>query len=345
MIQGAIDSPFTLARALKEPQIKPGHTLYLRGGTYTGDFVSTLVGVTIKAYAGERPIIDGSLTINGSDCTFSGLEVMYSGWTSRVSAFSGSVPTDIPLTKTLTINGPRTTMRRCVFHDLAGPGFWMTATDGLLEECLSYNNGWAAPDRGHGHSLYMQNFAGTKTVKRCVFGPGYSDFGFHVYSEGAELAGFDVQECVTLGKHNLFGGIKVIDRIAISSTVLWGGKLQLGYRDKQHGSAILTNNILANGATFVTVGTFNPLTEDGTDTTIGDRVLVCGGLVIVLNEAQAASVAAPIAGRYINCQNPAESVTLAQGSPLPLSGWTVAAPIAGEAPLTTWDSRFGVFLV
>lgn len=68
-------------------------------------------------------------------------------------------------------------------------------------------------------------------------------------------------------------------------------------------------------------------------------------IVTVENWSDQASVAAPIAGTYTNALNPAESVTLAQGGPLPMTGWTVAIPYAAGAPLMNWDSRFAAFLV
>jgi hypothetical protein len=76
-----------------------------------------------------------------------------------------------------------------------------------------------------------------------------------------------------------------------------------------------------------------------------DRITVAGRFVAVENWSNQPSVPAPVAGTYTNALNPAESVTLAVGAPLPMTGWTVAAPIAGAGPLAEWDSRFGVFLV
>lgn len=338
----------SLTAALALPTTPRGYTIYLRGGTYSGDFTSTLVGTasTIRPYPGEHAIINGSLTINGADTIWQDIEIMYSGWQTRISAFSGSAPADIPTGKTLSINGQRTTMRRCTLHDLAGPGFWTAAVDGVMDECIFFNNGWDAPDRGHGHGLYMQNKIGTKTIKRCVFAQGYSDYSIHTYTEGGSIQGFAIEECVSIAKTLLIGGYTPVDRLTMLRTILFGGVLLTGYQTtEQNGSAALIDTILANGATHETRGLWASLTETGTDTKIGDRVLVYGGLVVVLNESRTASVIAPISGRYTNAQNPAEFVVLSQGQPLPMTGWTVATPIAASAPLATWDSRFGVFLV
>jgi hypothetical protein len=340
MVRGTIADPMTLADALTSPLVKPGHTLYLRGGRYAGQFTSTLVGVTIQPYQNERPIIDGGLTINGSDCTWQGIEIMYSGWTTRLSEQVDQAPGN-----NLSIFGPRTTLRRCIIHDLDGPGFWTPAVDSVMDECISYNNGWNPPPR-HGHGIYTQNAEGTKMIRRCVFAQGYSGYTIHAYTSGGSIQGFDLIENVSIGQTLLVGGGTPVDRATLRRNVLWGGALIMGYGPNVRNlSAHLVDTIMANGAVRDTRGQWENLTETGTNTATGNRILVYGGLVIVLNEAQAASVEAPVGGRYINCQNPAEGVQLAVGSPLPMVGWTVATPYAASAPLTTWDSRFGVFLV
>lgn len=68
-------------------------------------------------------------------------------------------------------------------------------------------------------------------------------------------------------------------------------------------------------------------------------------IVTVINSSNVPIVPAPIAGTYTNALNPAESVTLAQGAALTMTGWSVVTPTAGDGPLLTWDSRLAVFLV
>ena len=53
---------------------------------------------------------------------------------------------------------------------------------------IVYNNGWWAPDRGHGHNFYVQNSQGTKVYKdNIVFGA----FGYGTQVYGSELANVD----------------------------------------------------------------------------------------------------------------------------------------------------------
>ena len=326
--------------------------MYLRGGTYSGDVTSSLAGtigspITIKPYPSETAILDGRIILNGNDTRWENITFAYTGWTTRTSAQTGGAPTDLPVNKVTHVYGPRTVLYRCTLRDNAGPGAWTPAVDATFEECLFLNNGWDAPDRPHGHALYVQNLSGTKTLRRCVFASGYSGWSFHAYSESGTLEGFDVIECVSIGKTMLIGGYVPVDRLTMTRNILWGGTLQTGYGGGvTNVAATLTDTILANGAIHQTEGTWTSLTETGTDHTTGDRILTYGGLVVVFNQAGASSVAAPIAGTYKNCLNPAETITLAAGEPLPMTGWTVAAPIGAAAPLiSSTFPTFGAFLV
>ena len=74
---GAIGTPWDLQTALNggnpANSVKPGDTVFCRGGTYTGQYVANVFGssgkpVTFKFYTGEQPTIDGyvSTTLTGS---------------------------------------------------------------------------------------------------------------------------------------------------------------------------------------------------------------------------------------------------------------------------------------
>ncbi len=352
MRQGTIVDPLTLAEALQSPRIKPGHTLYLRGGTYTGAFTSALVGVTIQPYQGEHPVIDGSLAIDGSDSTYEGLEVLNSGWVSRVSSQIGSAPTDIPPAarggSAVDIFGPRTTVRNCIMHDTRqGAGLWSTASGSTIEGCLFYNNGWDAPDRVHGPCLYAQNHnLPVHTIRNNVFASTYSTVALHAYTEGAWMWHFRFDGNIHCNLWSLFTGYTHgIDDIVCHDNVFYQNVFSLSNGNVVNGTCDVFDTLLLGGATMSNGGTFARYTEQGTDTTFGDRTIERGRFVAVLNESQAQAVAAPKAGRYINCQNPAESLPLEAGAPLPLFGWTVATPTRGAGPLAQWDSRFAVFLI
>src|ERR1041384_1206768 len=160
---GAIDSPWDLATALKQPKnVKSGDTIWLRGGTYKGAFTSSLNGamnvpIVVRQYPWERAILDGStatgvsLTINGSWSWYWGFEVMSSTAT-RTTTIAGSSPADIYKTG-IAVYGANTKLINLIVHDtMDGIGFWTPAVDAELYGNIIFNNGWTGPDRGHGHA-------------------------------------------------------------------------------------------------------------------------------------------------------------------------------------------------
>ena len=69
-------------------------------------------------------------------------------------------------------------------------------------------------------------------------------------------------------------------------------------------------------------------------------------IVAIYNWEGLASVAAPIAGTYVNVLNPVESVVLTAGAALTMSGWTVAIPVGDTvAQIASTFPQFGCFLV
>lgn len=354
MRQGTLIDPLTLAEALQSPRIKPGHTLHLRGGTYTGAFTSTLVGVTVRPYQDEKPVIDGSLAIDGSDSTYEGLEVLNSAWTSRWANTPGSAPpaNEIPPAarggSAIDIFGPRTVVRNCTMHDTRqGAGLWAGAVGATIEGCLFYNNGWDASDRPHGPCLYAQNrLTPSKAIRNNVFANTYSTVALHAYTEGGYMHNFDFSGNIHCDLWSLFTGYTHgIDGIVCKDNIFYKNMFTLSNGGIVNGTCDVTDTLLLDGATMEHYGSYTRYTEQGTSTQFGDRVLERGRFVAVLNESNHANVPAPKAGRYVNCQNPAESVALAAGDPLAVQNWTVAIPYAGGAPLANWDSRFAVFLV
>jgi hypothetical protein len=56
---GSLSNPWDLHTALNQPSsVTQGKTIYMRGGTYRGKFISNLVGATLRSYPGEWAKID-----------------------------------------------------------------------------------------------------------------------------------------------------------------------------------------------------------------------------------------------------------------------------------------------
>ena len=102
---GSINSPWDLQTALNQPSsVHPGDTIWLRGGTYVGHYLSNLNGtsaspIVVRQYAGERATLDGNdgtanitLDVEGTYSWFWGFEVMNSS-TNRTSSTPLRPPT------------------------------------------------------------------------------------------------------------------------------------------------------------------------------------------------------------------------------------------------------------
>lgn len=188
---GSPSSPLDLATALTKAKspVKPGQTVWVRSGLYQGHFISTLEGtadlpIIVRAYPGERASVAGSISADsGGAVWFWGLEV-YNPSTQRKSMQTGSAPTDIPIHDGIGCVVPSCKFINMAVHDALGNGFglWMKPANVEVYGCLSYYNGWQAPDRAHGHGYYGQS-ADPRHISQ--------NFIFLNYENGLQLYGSD----------------------------------------------------------------------------------------------------------------------------------------------------------
>jgi hypothetical protein len=172
--QGTASSPWSLSYALGGAggRIQPGDTVWLRGGTYSGFFSTSLSGtssapIIFRGYPGERPKIDGGLSMGGRYIWVWGWEV--------IDSRSGSYNRSCIDMKTL---GGR--LINNILHDCSGngAGAWWDGPNQELTGNLVYNNGRNTPHVGHG--IYTNNETGSKLYRDNVvfLNAGY---GFHGY--------------------------------------------------------------------------------------------------------------------------------------------------------------------
>ena len=160
--------------------------------------------IKVRQYPFERAIIDGGnshfvniLEISGSYTWYWGFEIMSSD-PNRVSAQTSSAPSDIGrgggvATVQTSDTGSGLKFINLVIHDTAGAfGLWQQAIDAEVYGCLIYNNGWDAPDRGHGHGIYVQNQTSTKQITDNIIFNQFSH-GIHAYSTAPNLDGLDIE--------------------------------------------------------------------------------------------------------------------------------------------------------
>ena len=136
-----------------------------------------------------------------------------------------------------------------VIHDNAqGVSFWSGATDSELHGCIIYDNGWDAPDRGHGHAIYTQNEKGTKTISDCIMTGGYG-YTLHAYGSPRAFVDRYLVEgniCYDAGTF-LIGGERPSRDIQVLSNCLYNVNMQLGYTAPYNEDCELRGNTIVNG--------------------------------------------------------------------------------------------------
>jgi hypothetical protein len=194
---GSSSSAWTLAYGLSHPSVlKPGDTLWVHGGTYTGRFKSYLNGtsslpIVVRQYPGERAIINGGtdptctaiFMVNGTYTWFWGFEI-WSSDPDRVSSQTGSSPSDLSMGPAITTAQTGSSGTGCKFinmyiHDAKqGLELWIQAQNLEVYGCLIMFNGWSASNCW-GHGMYIQNQTGTKAVTDNIF---YSNLGYGIHA-------------------------------------------------------------------------------------------------------------------------------------------------------------------
>lgn len=187
---GSAAQPLDLASALSaRGPLHPGDLLWLRGGNYRGNFVSALAGtaeamIVVAQFPGERAILDGVkeptrpvLRVDGAYTVYWGFEV-----TNSAPELAGRVRgTGVD------VFGPYTKFINLVVHHTGnGMGVWTPALEAELYGNLIADAGWEDEDRGHGHSIYIQNDRLTKRVVDNVLFDGHS-YGVHAFTQVGQI--------------------------------------------------------------------------------------------------------------------------------------------------------------
>ena len=265
-----------LQTALAQPAaVKPGDKIWLLGGKYVGAFESRLKGasaapITVRQAPGERATIDcvseksALFSVSGEWTRYWGFEVMSSNPKRRTET-TGSAPAEINRGG-VNCQGANVSFINLAVHDGSnGFGFWSGGEGGEIYGCIIYNNGWEAPDRGHGHAIYAQNRTGTKRLVDNVMFNQFC-YGVHAYgSSRAFLSGFRVEGNVSfnngaaknpasLAPAILVGGGSPSERIEVIanctySTGYGGAALQLGY-GASNKDAVVKDNYFVGGVSM-----------------------------------------------------------------------------------------------
>jgi hypothetical protein len=264
---GSAARPLDLATALShQGPAKPGNTIWLRGGTYRGGFISSLEGtaeapIVVRPVAGERVILDGNhpdaqqhgitLQVLGSHVRFWGLEVTYTG-AARTDTGNPSSPNGIYANESTDVK-----LINLVVHDMPGQGFgvWAESVNVEVYGNIIYNNGTNAFD----HGIYTQNATETKRIEDNVIF-NQAGHGLHAYgSTEAFLDHFYVSGNVAFNngllagapqRNILIGGLRVANDLMVANNYTYfplglpRGSDNIGY-SAGCASTTVTNNVFA----------------------------------------------------------------------------------------------------
>jgi hypothetical protein len=272
---GSKNRPWDLASALAgASKLKPGDTLWLRGGTYRGRFKSRLAGtetqpILVAQSANERATIDGSLKVDGEWTIFWGFEV-----TNSDADRANERPTCVE------VEGAHTKFINLVVHDGGnGFGFWSSAVDSELYGNIIYNNGWRGIDRGHGHGVYTQNEEGTKLIRDNVIFNQYG-WGVHAYAEEGELKGLQFEGNVSFDNgapagarydNILVGGRRPAERISLVANYTYETptegetkpNVRLHYEAANNKDLTVKDNYFAGGSPVASLADWLTVTMTG----------------------------------------------------------------------------------
>lgn len=268
---GSWARPLDLASALSNRSpVHPGNTLWLRGGTYRGAFESVLNGtsaapISVRAYPGERVILDGSGLTDSSQSIL----IAQGSWTIYQGFEITNLNPDRVQTRPtgLTVYGPNTKFINLIIHDNGvGIGAWTPALNAEIYGCVIFNNGWQGPnpDRGHGHGIYLQNDAGTKKIVDNLIFNQYG-YGIHAYTQQGSIKGFYFEGNTVFGSGSLsrapenvapnilVGGYAPAERITLVSNYLYHPidtpiyNASFFYGNDDNRDIELRNNYIAGG--------------------------------------------------------------------------------------------------
>jgi hypothetical protein len=295
--------PWSLTTALSNPggQIQPGDTLWLLGGTYQGNFRSSLTGtaskpIVVRAYPGQRAIIDGAQGtsgastwyVNGAYSVFWGLELINSD-PNRTLAL-GDKREDV-----VANYASHTKYIDLIVHD-GGVGIYNESPyyDVEVVGSIFYNIGYQSSDRGHGHAIYLRSNTGPVTACDNIMFNQYG-YGVHVFTNPGEgqllnihLEGNIAFNNGTLSNNSnssniLFGGDDyasggvVKDNFLYESPGVPGPNMEVGYGSTHNGSVDISGNYVASGGTVLDVGYWSSLTAS-------NNFLIGTGTILRIND-------------------------------------------------------------
>jgi hypothetical protein len=267
--EGSRAKPWDLESALSGRQkLAPGDTLWIQAGTYkhpnrklgSPGYVVHLAGqqdrpIQLRGAAGRRVTIDGGLSVEAPSTWLwiRDLEILVSenSTMSRKLNEPGSSPQSYnrPWGGLNVHAGQGCKFINLVIHDNAqGVSWWVGSTQSELYGCTIYDNGWDAPDRGHGHAVYTQNKDGTKTIADCIMTGGHG-YTMHAYGSGrAYVDNYVIEGNIAYNAGPfLVGGGRPSHNIRVLGNFLYKVDMQIGYSAQENEDCEVSGNVILDG--------------------------------------------------------------------------------------------------
>lgn len=258
---GSEAKPWDLATAFAHPAaVKPGATIWLRGGTYKGSFTSKLTGteaapILVRQYPNERATLDNAtgnttaLLVNGAHAWYWGFEVTNSTVEWPIDSWG------------VGLAGPNVKAINLIVHGHGATGLNAHhAPNGEFNGCLSYFNGRVGPNN-YGYGIYTSNPSESRPVVDNLFMHNGGLYEVHGYTTSNGLVGLVFRGNVALGGVFLVGGQMLAEQPIIEDNhayAHWGGPVRtafdLGWSTGSTG-AVVKNNYFVNG--YVTISDKN----------------------------------------------------------------------------------------
>ena len=270
---GSAAKPWDFQTALTggNGKLQAGDTVWMQGGTYVGNFISSVAGapdrpIVFRQAIGERATIDGTLRANGADVAFWGFEVMRSNPNDRLPAVEA--------------RGARQKFINLVIHDSAQQGitFWDEAVDAVIYGCVVYNNG---THENLDHGTYIHNPSGTKLVKDNVWFNNLG-YGIQVYAQPQDGTQMNVHLVGNISFNNgtishnypakgniIVGGDVMDEGMQVQDNLLWfsgsnGVNLQVGYSAANKDVLVTGNTVFGGGTAFLGTDYTNATVQNNT---------------------------------------------------------------------------------
>ncbi len=389
---GSINNPWALPVAFAggNGKIQPGDTLWIRGGTYTGVYTPTLTGrpdawIVVRQYPGERATFDGvglspttdQFVVSGSYAQYMDFEI--------INSSPSRYTTDINHNfrhAALVNHAPHNRYVDLILHDNGTAVYMYSAyADVELTGNLIYNNGWDAPDRGHGHGIYAKNDVGPVLLKDNVLFDQYG-YGIHAYSDNGDglLNGITIDGNISFNSGSVSAvsasanignlgqptanNMQIVNNLAYFSPGVGGANLVLGSGNGllATGNTVIGGSGLSQGAwTSATIGSNSvwPTGNGSATTVVRPNSRVPGRAnIAVYNPSGALSVSVSMsgvlnAGDSYTVRNvydmygaPVASGTYAGGAiTIPITGMNPPMPLGGTTAPPQTGTTFAVFVV